>query len=125
MEFPHLFAALFVLLLLLTAGVVLKRRDRRRRALASPFPASWLAIIQQNIPPYSRLSPEMQQQLQGYTQEFLYDKNFEGCGGPVPDDEIRVTIAAQAQPAATQPEGSLLPEAPLGARLSQCLRGKD
>jgi len=64
--------------------------------LAAAFPASWLAIIRQNIPPYSKLSPEAQQQVQDYTQEFLYDKNFEGCGGLVLDDEIRVTIAAQA-----------------------------
>jgi len=96
MEFPHLFALLVVLLLLLIAGVMLKRRNQRRRALAAAFPASWLAIIRQNIPPYSKLSPEMQQQVQDYTQEFLYDKNFEGCGGLVLDDEIRVTIAAQA-----------------------------
>ncbi|MBW2494076.1 MAG: zinc-dependent peptidase [Deltaproteobacteria bacterium] len=75
---------------------MLRRCIRRRRALAQPFPDDWLAIIQQNVPPYSNLSPEMQRQVQGYTQEFLYDKNFEGCGGLVLDDEIRVTIAAQA-----------------------------
>jgi Mlc titration factor MtfA (ptsG expression regulator) len=96
MELFHPFTLLVVLLLLLIAGVMLNRRNRRRRALAAPFPAGWLTIIQRNIPPYSKLSPEMQQQVQDYTQEFLYDKSFEGCGGLVLDDEIKVTIAAQA-----------------------------
>jgi len=96
MEFLHLFALFVVLLLLLMAGVMLNRRSRRSRALATAFQAGWLATIRRNIPPYSKLSPEMQQQVQDYTREFLYDKNFEGCGGLVLDDEIKVTIAAQA-----------------------------
>jgi Mlc titration factor MtfA (ptsG expression regulator) len=96
MEFFHFFALFVVLLLLLMAGVMLHRRSRRNRALATAFPAGWLATIRRNIPPYSKLSPEMQQQVQDYTREFLYDKNFEGCGGLVVDDEIKVTIASQA-----------------------------
>jgi Mlc titration factor MtfA (ptsG expression regulator) len=96
MEFLHLVILLVVSLLLLVAGVILNRRSQRRRALAAPFPDGWLAIIRQNIPPYSKLSPETQQQVRDYTQEFLYDKNFEGCGGLVLNDEIRVTIASQA-----------------------------
>jgi hypothetical protein len=96
MEPFHLFTALVVLILLLISGVMLNRRKRRRRALAAAFPASWLAAIRRNIPPYSKLSPEMQQQVQDYTREFLYDKSFEGCGGLVLNDEIKVTIAAQA-----------------------------
>ena len=96
MEPLHLFSLLVVFLLLIIVGVLLNRRSQRNRALAAPFSADWLAIIQRNIPPYSKLSPEMQQQVQDYTQEFLYDKSFEGCGGLVLDDEIKVTIAAQA-----------------------------
>jgi Mlc titration factor MtfA (ptsG expression regulator) len=96
MELFHFFILPVVLLLLLIAGVMLNRRHRRRRALAAAFPAGWLASIRRNIPPYSKLSPEMQQQVQDYTQEFLYDKSFEGCGGLILDDEIKVTIAAQA-----------------------------
>ena len=96
MELFHLFTLLAVLLLLLIAGAMLNRRNQRRRALAAAFPADWLATIRRNIPPYSKLPPEMQQQVQDYTQEFLYGKSFEGCGGLVLNDEIRVTIAAQA-----------------------------
>lgn len=91
------FIQLLILLLLLTVvGVILNKRRQRRRALNRPLPQAWIAIIRQNLPPYTKLSPELQQQLQQYTQEFLYDKSFEGCGGLELDDEIKVTIAAQA-----------------------------
>ena len=56
MQLPHLFAFLVAISLLLIAGVWLKRRSQRRRALSAAFPANWLAIIRQNIPPYSKLS---------------------------------------------------------------------
>ncbi len=87
---------LIILLLLIVVGVILNKRRQRRRALTRPLPQAWIAIIRQNLPPYAKLSPEMQQQLQKYTQELLYDKSFEGCGGLELDDEIKVTIAAQA-----------------------------
>jgi Mlc titration factor MtfA (ptsG expression regulator) len=96
MDLFHLFTLLVVFVLLMVAGVMLNRRSQRRRALAAPFPTGLLATISRNIPPYAKLSPEMQQQVQDYTQEFLYDKSFEGCGGLVLNDEIKVTIAAQA-----------------------------
>jgi len=83
--------------LLMVAGFVVRRHRQRRHALAKPFPGEWAEIIQRNLPPYLKLSDEMQRQVQQYTQEFLYDKSFEGCGGLVLDDEIRVTIASQAR----------------------------
>lgn len=96
MDFIHIFTLLLVFTFLVIAGVMLSRHHRRRRALAVPFPAEWLTIIQKNLPPYAKLTPEMQQQVQDYTQKFLYDKSFEGCGGLILNDEIKVTIAAQA-----------------------------
>jgi hypothetical protein len=69
---------------------------RRRRALRVPLPSEWLDFIEANISPYRRLPADLKQQLHGYIREFLYDKQFEGCGGQVLTDEIRVTIAAQA-----------------------------
>ncbi|NIQ98424.1 MAG: zinc-dependent peptidase, partial [Desulfuromonadales bacterium] len=48
---------IFILFVLLVgAGVIVNKRLRRRRALASPFPEAWLAIIRQNLPPYARLT---------------------------------------------------------------------
>ena len=96
MGLTHIFTFLLVFTLLVITGVMLNRHQRRRRALAVPFPDEWLATIQKNLPPYAKLAPEMQQQLQNYSQKFLYDKSFEGCGGLILDDEIKVTIAAQA-----------------------------
>ncbi len=69
---------------------------RRRQALAVSMPLEWIAFIETNIPPYLRLSDDLKQQLHGYISEFLFDKQFEGCGGLELTDEIRVTIAAQA-----------------------------
>ncbi len=83
-------------LLLALVGNTLAKTYRRRVALARPFPPPWLRIIEENIPPYGKLSPALQGQLQGYVKMFLHDKSFEGCGGLELNDEIRVTVAAQA-----------------------------
>jgi hypothetical protein len=71
--------------------------ERRRKKLrAEPFPESWQAILARNVALYERLSKEDQEELRGHMQVFLAEKTFEGCGGLVITDEIRVTIAAQA-----------------------------
>jgi len=69
---------------------------RRKRLRAQRFPDSWIAILRKNIPYYHRLSVADQCELQQILQVFLGEKNFEGCGGLVLTDEIRVTIAAYA-----------------------------
>jgi len=61
------------------------RKLRRRRLTRRPFPASWSAMLEAE-----------RRDLAGLTQVFLAEKRFEGCGGLVLSDEIRVTIAAQA-----------------------------
>ena len=68
----------FAAVLLTVVCLLMQRRSQRRHALAKPFPREWLEIVRQNLPPYLKLSEEMQQQVQQYTQEFLYDKSFEG-----------------------------------------------
>ena len=73
-----------------------RRRQKRRVVLDKPFPAAWSAILNVNLPPYQKLTPELRQQLHDYIRIFIAEKNFEGCGGLVLTDEIRVTIAAQA-----------------------------
>ena len=64
--------------------------------MAQPFPADWVGIIERNVPFYGHLSPADQCELLGHIQVFLAEKRFEGCGGLVITDEIRVTIAAYA-----------------------------
>ena len=69
---------------------------RRRWIITKPFPAEWLAIIQDKLPFFDKLSAAEQQQMQDNVRLFLAGKRFYGCGGLVITDEIRVTIAAEA-----------------------------
>ena len=73
-----------------------RRKTRRRLALQVPFPNSWEEILNNNLPPYAKLSDDHRQQLQQQMKIFLAEKAFEGCGGLTITDEIKVTIAAQA-----------------------------
>jgi Mlc titration factor MtfA (ptsG expression regulator) len=76
--------------------MILTRRKRRDALMRKPFPGSWLAIIERNVPYYSCLPPERRRSLQGLVHVFLAEKRFEGCGGLEITDEIRITVAAQA-----------------------------
>ena len=69
---------------------------RRARLRAEPVPATWRAILERNLPIFSRLSADDQAELLGHTQVFLAEKHFEGCGGLELTEEMRVTIAGQA-----------------------------
>jgi Mlc titration factor MtfA (ptsG expression regulator) len=72
-------------------------KERRRRQLrAQPFPVKWRAMIDRNLPFFSRLPQSDQQELLGHVQVFLAEKRFESCGGLELTEEIRLTIAAQA-----------------------------
>ena len=72
-------------------------KERRRRNLKEkPFPAAWRAIVKRNVPIFRRLPKADQIELLEHVQVFLAEKRFEGCGGLVVTDEIRVMIAAQA-----------------------------
>lgn len=81
-------------------GLWLARRrwlSRRRRELfRRPFPPEWRAILQQSLPLYRLLPERLHRQLHGLINIFIEEKRFEGCGGQVITDEIRVLIAAQA-----------------------------
>ena len=69
---------------------------RRKRILAKVFPVEWLAILERRLPFFYKLSNTEQQQLKNLIQLFLADKKFYGCNGLVINDDIRVTIAAEA-----------------------------
>jgi MtfA peptidase len=72
------------------------RRYRRARLRSLPFPKEWFEILQRNVPLYGKLASGQQLELQGHIRIILHEKNFEGCGGLVLTDEIRITIAAHA-----------------------------
>lgn len=73
----------------------LKRR-RREQILAQPFPPEWQAYLEANVRQYRLLARHDQEKLRRRVQVFVAEKNWVGCGGLEINDEMKVTIAAQA-----------------------------
>lgn len=71
-------------------------RWRRRRIREQPFPAAWRRILRRRVPLIAKLPADLQRQLKQHVQVFIAEKSFVGCGGQEINDEVRVTIAAQA-----------------------------
>ncbi len=69
---------------------------RLNRIYRKEFPDNWLEILRRRLLFYGNLPEKLQHQLQNLIKVFLNDKRFVGCGGQEINDEIRVTIAAQA-----------------------------
>jgi Mlc titration factor MtfA (ptsG expression regulator) len=70
---------------------------RRRKFLrAQPFPPHWRAVLQRRVPIYRTLPAALRRELERQMQVFLAEKAFIGCADQPIDDEVRVTIAAQA-----------------------------
>jgi Mlc titration factor MtfA (ptsG expression regulator) len=69
---------------------------RRKKLLEQPFPEAHRAVLERNVQHYRRLDVAAQQRLRDLVQVFVAEKRWEGCGGLVLDDEMRITIAAQA-----------------------------
>ncbi|MCZ6795055.1 MAG: zinc-dependent peptidase [Planctomycetota bacterium] len=72
----------------------LKRR-RRRRLLARPFPLAWEDHVGA-LPFFPQLADEEKRRLRDILRVIVEEKSWEGCGGLEVDEEIQVTIAAQA-----------------------------
>jgi MtfA peptidase len=86
--------ALFSVLWL--TGEPLRLEWRRRRLRSQPFPAHWRDILKRRVPQFRTLPVDLQLQLKKHIQVFVAEKRFVGCAGLEIDDDIRVTIAAQA-----------------------------
>jgi hypothetical protein len=71
-------------------------RRRRRKLMHQPFPAAWEEIIRRNVAHQKLLDEKERDRLQKLIQVLIAEKNWEGAGGLTMNDEIRVTIAAQA-----------------------------
>ena len=69
--------------------------DKQQPAPAA-FSDAWRNILRARFPMYNRLSDADKRELETRIQQFLAEKQFEGCGGLAITDEIRVSIAAQA-----------------------------
>lgn len=88
-------AALVLWLFVLLCLPVWGKLQRRRRLLAAELPTEWQAVLE-TIPLYRRMPGELRKPLHGILQVLMAEKRFEGCGGQVITDEIRVTILGQA-----------------------------
>lgn len=78
------------------AGQPWLRERRRKRLRAAPFPAAWRSILRRRVPRYLRLPFARRRELERLVQVFVAEKDFIGCDGQTIDDEVRVTIAAEA-----------------------------
>ena len=91
----------FVIIAAAVAAMVLwvpslLRLWRRTRIARRPFPAPWRDILRRLVPAVRELPAVHQLGLKKHIQVMLAEVPFIGCAGQVIDDEIRVTIAAQA-----------------------------
>jgi len=69
-----------------------KEQQLRKRGLSK----KWQKYLDYNVDVYHRLPRQYRNDLHGYINLFLNDKQFIACAGLEMTDEIRLTIAAQA-----------------------------
>lgn len=86
-------ATLLIGYILLKPYWVEQSRDKIR---AQSFPKAWRSILKRNVPYFYTMPADLQLQLKRHVMVFLAEKQFYGFEGIEIDDEIRVTIAAQA-----------------------------
>ena len=72
------------------------KKPRRQTVNAVALPAPWEEIPHGRFPIYEQLSESDRGELRSLIQWFVSAKRFEGCGGLIVTDEIRLTVAAQA-----------------------------
>ncbi|MBL8344199.1 MAG: zinc-dependent peptidase [Rubrivivax sp.] len=93
---PTLLIVLALLALAWPLAVPVRMRWRRARLARVPFPHEWRGILRRRVPLVRRLPADLRLQLQQHVQRFIAEVPFIGCAGQAIDDEVRVTIAAQA-----------------------------
>ena len=85
--------AFAVTFILVKPKLIERRRDNIRN---QPFPKKWREILRQNMPYFYNMPADLQLQLKQHLLVFLKEKKFLGFEGIKINDEIKVTIAAQA-----------------------------
>ena len=91
-----LLAVLTLLILAALLGQPYWRQWQRQRILKQPFPKAWRQILKRRLPYFRTLPTDLQLRLKKLIQLFLAEKEFVGCADLEMNDDIRVTIAAQA-----------------------------
>ncbi|AZG72585.1 M90 family metallopeptidase [Shewanella livingstonensis] len=73
------------------------RLNRQRNIVSrQPFPTLWRNILKKRFPYFKAMPTDLQLQLKKHIQIFIDEKQFVGCDGFEINDEVKVTIAAQA-----------------------------
>jgi Mlc titration factor MtfA (ptsG expression regulator) len=70
--------------------------QRRQRLRATPLTVEGRQLVETHCPFYFWLPPADRHELEGIIQVLLAEKNFEGCGGLVLTDKIKLAVASQA-----------------------------
>lgn len=89
-------AAMIVLVLASVLWLFVYPRWQNRRRNQAPFPPEWEVIVARYLPFFSRMPEALKQQLRNQIKHFIANKRFVGCAGQRIDDEVRISIAAQA-----------------------------
>jgi MtfA peptidase len=87
---------LFAGALLAIMGLIIYPRWRMGHINRQAFPSAWEDIVRCRLPFYERMPSQLKLALQNKIKHFIADKRFEGCAGQQIDDDVRVSIAAQA-----------------------------
>lgn len=69
---------------------------QRQKIKSQPFPKAWRQILKRNVPYFYTMPADLQLQLKQHVLVFLSEKKFVGFEGVIINDEVKVTIAAQA-----------------------------
>lgn len=69
---------------------------QRNQIKKQPFPESWRKIIKRRMPYFKQMPADLQLQLKKHIQVFIAEKQFAGYQGIQINDDIKVTVAAQA-----------------------------
>lgn len=69
---------------------------RRRRAGRKPFPERWRDHLRADVPFYAQLDPAARARFEDRLKVLVLTKHFEGAGGFVIDERVRVVVAAAA-----------------------------
>jgi Mlc titration factor MtfA (ptsG expression regulator) len=69
---------------------------RRRQLLRRTFPPEWLGYLEERVPFFRALSPELRQRFLELLKVFVWEKEFIGANGFIITDEVRVVVGATA-----------------------------
>ena len=94
------FLAIFIIivfaLILLKFQKKAKINGRRKLLKLQSFPVAWEITMKNKIQLYKLFPENLKEQLHNDIKIFIDEKKFEGCGGLVVTEEMKVVIAAEA-----------------------------